>query len=266
MQISTFTPDDIHPFLDLAKDEGWISHRRELAFLLERSPEGCLVCHEEGTPVGFVTAIRHGRTGWIGNLLVSTINRGRGIGSSLFRQAMEVLKRSGVVTVWLTASAAGRPIYERNGFHGCDRIRRWERPGNQPERRERTRELQADWQAIDYLGWGDARTELLEYAASNGTAIGGDEGFLMVQPLGDGHQIGPFGALNHGVAEGLLATTLANAGQMVLDVPAANRAAGRLLTSHGFTVDSEVDLMYAGQPPAYHPEHIFGLASMGSMG
>ena len=266
MQIGPFTPDDIHPFLDLAKDEGWISHRRELAFLLERSPDGCLVCREEGRPVGFVTAVRYGRSGWVGNLLVGAGNRGRGIGSALFRQAMEILKQSGVATVWLTASRAGRPIYERCCFRGCDRIRRWERSGSGDGPRRSPVEVSPDWQQIDYLGWGDARNELLAYAAGDGSAIGEAEGFLMLQRLGNGRQIGPFGALNPQTAEQLLERALEEGGRLLLDVPAANRHAGRLLTPRGFEVIGEVELMYAGQPPAYHPEHIFGLASLGSMG
>ncbi len=266
MQIATFSPDDIHPFLDLAKDEGWISHRRELAFLLERAPEGCLVFREKGTPVGFVTAVRHGRSGWIGNLLVGAINRGRGIGSALFTRAMEVLLGNGVSTVWLTASTAGKPIYERNGFCSCDRIRRWERTDTGAGGPDRPGSIRPDWQEIDYLGWGDARTELLEYAASGGTAIGSEEGFLMVQRLGDGHQIGPFGALNVTTAATLLDQAVPHGGRMLVDVPFANRGAGKLLTPRGFEVIGEVELMYAGQPPAYHPECIYGLASMGSMG
>ena len=266
MQISTFTPDDIHPFLALARDEGWISTRRELAFLLERSPDGCLVCHEQGKPVGFVTAIRHGRSGWIGNLLVGAVNRGRGIGSALFKQAMEMLQRSGTATVWLTASTAGRPIYERNGFRCCDQVRRWERPGSLQEHPPATVAVASDWQEIDYLGWGDSRNELLSYAARGGTAIGEERGFLMVQRLGNGLQIGPFGALDSTAAERLLEQALTTGGRMLLDAPGANRSVGRLLTSRGFTVKSEVALMYAGQPPAYHPECIYGFASMGSMG
>ena len=38
MQITSFTLGDIDSFLALAQEEGWISHRRELAFLLEHQP------------------------------------------------------------------------------------------------------------------------------------------------------------------------------------------------------------------------------------
>lgn len=266
MQISSFTPDDIHPFLALARDEGWISTRRELAFLLERSPDGCLACHYEGRPVGFVTAVRHGRSGWIGNLLVEAGNRGRGIGSLLFKQAMQVLQGSGTTTVWLTASHYGRPIYERNGFIACDQVRRWERPGTTQETQMTHLPVQPDWQEIDYLGWGDARQELLEYAVANGTAVGAEQGFLVLQRLGSNHQIGPFGALNGSAAAQLLEQVLPTTGRLLLDAPSSNRTASKLLTSRGFTVNSEVELMYAGQPPAYHPECIYGFASMGSMG
>lgn len=266
MQISPFAPDDIHPFLALAKDEGWISTRRELAFLLERSPDGCLVYHEDGKQVGFVTAVPYGTSGWIGNLLVAATARGRGIGTALFKQAMQVLQSNGIRTVWLTASTYGRPIYERNGFRLCDQVRRWERSGETQATAAAPVPIQPGWQQIDYLGWGDTRNELLDYAVANGTAVGAEQGFLVLQRIGGSQQIGPFGALNSSTAEQLLEQALVKTGRVLLDVPLSNRPASRLLTSRGFTVSSEVDLMYAGQPPAYHPEHIFGLASMGSMG
>lgn len=266
MQISNFTPDDIHPFLSMAKDEGWISTRHELAFLLERSPEGCMVCHEGKKQVGFITAVRHGRSGWIGNLLVAANARGRGIGTSLFKQAMQVLQRLNVQTVWLTASTAGRPIYERSGFSVCDRIRRWEGMGRKPVESLEARPLEPGWEEIDFLGWGDSRNELLAYTAANGTVTGTEEGFLVLQRLGSSQQIGPFGALNSTTAEKLLEQMLPGTSKVQLDVPSSNRMASKLLTSRGFTVSNEVDLMYAGQPPAYHPECIYGLASMGSMG
>ena len=266
MQISPFTPDDIHPFLALAKDEGWISTRRELAFLLERSPASCLVCHEAGHPVGFVTAVRHGRSGWIGNLLVAATARGRGIGTALFKQAMQLIQRAGAETVWLTASSYGRPIYERCGFTSCDQVRRWEHQSSVEGRPLASNMINPEWEEIDYLGWGDARNELLAFSAANGAAMGGEQGFLVVQRLGADRQIGPFGALDSSTAERLLEQAMVVAGRLLLDVPAANRVASKLLTSRGFTVNSEVDLMYAGKPPAYHPEHIYGLASMGSMG
>lgn len=179
---------------------------------------------------------------------------------------MKVLQRNGVTTVWLTASTYGRPIYERNGFQSCDQVRRWERPGKGTLQPGTSVPVCQGWQEIDYLGWGDTRNELLDYAVANGTAVGAVQGFLVLQRIGGSQQIGPFGALNSATAEQLLEQALARTGRILLDVPSSNRPASRLLTSRGFTVNSEVDLMYAGQPPAYHPEHIFGLASMGSMG
>ncbi len=266
MQITNFSPDDIHPFLSLAKDEGWISTSRELAFLLERSSEGCLVCHEDGKQVGFVTAVRHGRSGWIGNLLVAAAVRGRGIGTTLFAQAMKVLQRNGVTTVWLTASTYGRPIYERSGFRSCDRIRRWEGVCGDVSESSAAGRLESGWVEIDCLGWGDERSDLLNHAAAGGSVTGTDKGFLVLQKIGRRRQIGPFGAIEPKTAELLIERVQNHGGSTMLDVPAGNRAASKMLTSRGFTVSSEVDLMYAGQPPAYHPEHIFGLASMGSMG
>lgn len=266
MQISNFSPDDIHPFLNLAKDEGWISTRRELGFLLECYPEGCLRCHEENRAVGFVTTVRYGNSGWIGNLLVENGYRGKGIGTELFKQAMLALKRSGVKTIWLTASKYGRPIYERNGFNLSDRIQRWERSGGEAIQLTSIKRIEPCWQQIDFLGWGDERNALLAHSIDSGWVTGSESGFLVIQRIGKREQIGPFGALNPRTAEQLLEKTEIQGGNRLLDVPESNRAASKILTSRGFSVSSVVELMYSGEPPAYHPEHIFGLASMGSMG
>jgi GNAT superfamily N-acetyltransferase len=266
MQISNFSPDDIHPFLNLAKDEGWISTRRELGFLLERYPEGCLTCHQENRAVGFVTAVRYRDSGWIGNLLVENGYRGKGFGTELFKQAMFALKRSGVKTVWLTASKYGRPIYERNGFNLSDRVQRWERSGGETIQSTSIKRIEPDWQQIDFLGWGDDRNVLLSHSANSGWITGNENGFLVIQRIGKRDQIGPFGALNPGTAEQLLEKTEILGGNRLLDVPESNKAASKILASRGFSVSSVVELMYSGETPAYHPEHIFGLASMGSMG
>jgi hypothetical protein len=179
---------------------------------------------------------------------------------------MKVLQRNGVTTVWLTASTYGRPIYERNGFRLCDRIRRWEGLCGEASDTAAAGRLESGWAEIDYLGWGDERSDLLNHAAAGGSVTGTDKGFLVLQKIGHRRQIGPFGAIAPKTAELLIERVQSQGGCTILDVPAANRVASKILTSRGFTVSSEVDLMYAGQPPAYHPECIYGLASLGSMG
>ena len=44
----------------------------EFEFLLEVFPQGCFCIRDDsGKGIAFVTSIRHGRSGWIGNLIVA---------------------------------------------------------------------------------------------------------------------------------------------------------------------------------------------------
>jgi len=126
MRVEPFHRDDIAAFLALASAERWLAEAWEFEFLLTVFPEGCFCVRDgSGNCCGFVTAIRHGRSGWIGNLIVAEQERGRGIGKLLFRTALSVLKDASAETIWLTASTSGRALYEGYGFTRVDTIIRW---------------------------------------------------------------------------------------------------------------------------------------------
>ena len=99
--VTPFFETDLDPFLALAKEEGWICDRWEFEFLLENFPQGCFVCREKGTALGYITSVKYGKSGWIGNLLVHPDARRRGIGRWLMESAVAGLLRSGVETVFL---------------------------------------------------------------------------------------------------------------------------------------------------------------------
>ena len=125
MIIDRFRHEDLTDFLTLAAKENWICGRWELDFLLRHFPQGCLAMRIDDAPVAFITAIKYGTSGWIGNLVVSKDLRGKGIGSALMGKALAALLEAGARTVWLTASEAGRFIYERLGFDAIDAVKRW---------------------------------------------------------------------------------------------------------------------------------------------
>ena len=268
MEIDPFRHDDIDGFLALAADEGWVCDRWEFGFLLEQFPSGCLAAREKGVTVGYVTAIRHGFSGWVGNLIVRPGFRGKGVGSILMGQALAVLASAGAETVWLTASRQGKPIYERLGFVVVDVINRWVGKGlwNGVGRRHG-----GDLSAIietDRAGWGDRREHLLAASLERGSLYGADDAFLVSQPCGDAVQFGPWGGSG---ASGLLLleAALLEAGKgtkVVLDVPIRNTWQTSLLLGRGFTIGGSTLLMCRGNEPAYTPELIGALASMGSMG
>jgi ribosomal protein S18 acetylase RimI-like enzyme len=262
-----FLEADIAPLLDLAKREGWISGRREFEFLLNSYPQGCLVWQESGAVLGYLTSIRYGKSGWIGNLLVHPGARRQGVGRGLMERAVAALLKSGVETVWLTASQQGAGLYQKIGFVPIDSVQRWSGKGA-PNQQQAPHPLEIEFvRAVDRVGWGDRRETLLQETCGLGRLHTSSGGFICCQEWEHGTQVGPWGCLVSAQAGRLFEQALSGGeGAVFLDVPAGNSAAQALLSQRGFTVQGSSLLMYLGERPLYQPGSIYALASMGSMG
>ncbi|MGI5493241.1 GNAT family N-acetyltransferase [Microtetraspora malaysiensis] len=105
--------DDLPACLALAHDREWAPEERKWRLLFEvgdvyglDDPDGGLAATVVSTRFGQeITAI--------GMMLVAKRRERRGLGSALLRYALD---RSGTASAWLTATAYGRPMYERMGF------------------------------------------------------------------------------------------------------------------------------------------------------
>jgi ribosomal protein S18 acetylase RimI-like enzyme len=272
--IDSFRTGDIAPFLKLAAAEEWLAESWEFEFLLEEFSQGCFAARgENGDAIGFVTSLRHERSGWIGNLIVTPAYRGKGIGELLFKKVLEILLDSGVETVWLTASKSGMPLYQKFGFTGIDTIIRWSGSGRQRstgEEAEATgRSEDSLLNEIDSRAWGDRRDALVAVTAGRGRVLQEESGFVVVQQCEDTRQLGPFSAPGYSTADALLKAalnTIPVGTRVCLDAPASNRTALRLFNRNRMRISGSNELMYAGVKPAYQPEYIYGLATMGSCG
>jgi len=274
MTIEPFRTDYIVPFLKLAAAENWMAESWEFEFLLSEFPQGCFAARgDNGETAGFVTSLRHERSGWIGNLLVEEQSRGRGIGEALFRKAKEALLEAGVETFWLTASKQGRSLYEKHGFSCIDTIVRWtgsgrqRHAGNDPKTGSAITAPSAS--GIDNQAWGDRRDTLLAETVGRGKLLIEESGFLVIQSCGDAMQFGPFSALDNSTAEHLFDAALHAiplGTKIYLDAPASNRAALRLFNRRKMRISGTNELMYAGVKPAYRADMLYGLATMGSCG
>jgi len=262
-----FLERDIEPFLALAEKEGWICGRGEFEFLLRRLPQGCFIWREDDYALGYLTSVKHGRSGWIGNLLVRPEARRHGVGRGLMERAVSVLLKSGVETVWLTASEEGAGLYQKLGFVPIDSIRRWTgKAALNPELKSAPLDIESI-RAIDRVGWGDRREDLLRETCGRGRLQVSSGGFICCQQWESALQIGPWGCLIGTQAGQLLDQVLIKGEEEVfLDVPAGNFSAAELLSQRGFNVKASSTLMYFGDRPLYQPGNIYALASMGSMG
>ena len=276
MMIEPFRADDIAAFLTLASAEGWVAEPWEFAFLLTIFPQGCLCVRDrDGKGIAFATALRHEKSGWIGNLIVAEGFRGKGLGEGLFRKALEALLAAGVGTFWLTASDSGKSLYEKYGFKSLDAIVRWSGTGRRRHAgHTRQRELtdltaSTSVSGIDCQAWGDRRDALLAATAGRGRLLLEESGFMVIQPCGAAMQLGPFSAQDCGSAEYLCDAALGSVPRetrVYIDAPLSNRPAVRLFSRRGMRATGSTELMYAGAKPDYRPEMLYGLATMGSCG
>jgi len=271
MKIMTPTDADWQVFLSLARDEGWRVPKNELALYRGPLAGSAFVLREGEEVLGFVTAVAHDRSGWIGNLLVPRDCRGRGFGTLLFGHAVRVLEGCGVESLWLTASPLGRPLYEKNGFVTLDGIVRWTLKAEggsvaAGEGRGQTEHLLSG----DAMAWGESRGRLLEPLAQGGQvfACGGTVALLQA---GAGIQVlGPWYSAELCPRENrlLLLAILGAAAErieLVTDVVESSPLQS-LLRAAGFTRQGRCDLMVRGRAEGVCLTKMVALASLGSMG
>jgi GNAT superfamily N-acetyltransferase len=112
-QIQPLTSADLPGCLALAQDRDWLPEERKWRLLFDiavvygvRDPAGKLAGVTALTRYGTEFAV-------IGMMLVATRYGGRGLGRALMARALD---DAGNATVFLHATPAGRPLYEKLGF------------------------------------------------------------------------------------------------------------------------------------------------------
>ena len=111
----TMTTADIDAGLRLCRAVRWNQLRRDWEMFLARSPEACRVACSNGEVIGTSATIRYDdRFSWIGMVLVDPAERGRGTGTRLLLEALDVLKHE--ESVRLDATPAGERIYRNFDF------------------------------------------------------------------------------------------------------------------------------------------------------
>jgi predicted N-acetyltransferase YhbS len=127
LQIRVMTEQDLPGADQLRRLAGWNQTIENWQRLLDLAPTGCFVATCAAGLVGTVTTTSYGATlAWIGMMLVHPDERRKGIATQLMRQALAHLQQSGVKTVKLDATPAGRPLYEQLGFVPESNLTRWQ--------------------------------------------------------------------------------------------------------------------------------------------
>lgn len=109
---------DIPTAIALTDLEEWGSTPEIFGRLMYLDPRGCLKAVLDGEMIGLTTATSYGDVGWIGNVIVHTRHRGKGIGIQLVEGAIEYLERTGAETIRLNSYIHVTSLYRALGFKG----------------------------------------------------------------------------------------------------------------------------------------------------
>ena len=253
--------DDIAAGLRLCRAARWNQLQQDWELFLWLNPNGCRVAVRDDNVIGTVATIRfEDHFAWVSMVLVDPAERGRGVGTMLLEQALEILRD--MKSVRLDATPAGHPIYSRLGFRDEYRLSRMEADAAAsrvpaPQLPVRPMTL-ADIPVICELDreyFGADRRVLLEWlltGAGEYAWILEDGGRIAGYVLGrHGHNfehIGPLIASDPEVAQTLVRACLpaVNGRKVILDVPEHSPAWRRWLESIGFVEQRPFIRMFRG--------------------
>lgn len=263
MRVRRMTYEDIAAGMGLVRAAGWNQTEADWKRFLNIGPAGCFVAEAEGEVCGTAATIVYGnQLAWIGMVLVSPRQRGRGIGTELLKVALGYLDSQGSLTIKLDATPQGRPIYERLGFEPEYEIERWILSSctDTAARCDSSVEYSARSNldgllAMDQAVFGANRGRLLRSLHRNApefTAVIWDYARVAGCTLGrhglHADQLGPWMAQNEHVARKLLESFLSHSTRerVVADCMKSNPFASELLRAEGFEFSRPLTRMVRG--------------------
>ena len=149
MHMRTATMADLEQVLRWAAAEGWNPGLDDAAAFLAADPDGFFVAEMDGAPVAAISVVNHSSEfSFLGLYLCLPDYRGKGIGFSLWKQALE---HAGARSVGLDGVADQESNYAKSGFVKTGSSVRWEgQMGAQRDGAIRLAEP-GDWPAISAL-------------------------------------------------------------------------------------------------------------------
>jgi len=265
VEIRLMTIDDLQLGLRLTQQAGWNQTESDWLRFMSLEPEGCFVAELDGYSVGTTTTCIFNQVAWIAMVLVEVNARGKGVGTTLLKHAVEFLqRREAVKTIRLDATSAGRRIYEKLGFVPEYELARYEGiarwfgagpPTSNVTAKDLLSIIEFDKQ-ITGTDRGKVLTELFAEYPENfrvHSSGGKIEGFVTMRPGANAIQIGPcIATTNPGTL--LLRDALSRAAPkpVFIDIPTDNIEAVKIAESSGLKIQRYFTRMYLGDPIKEH--------------
>ena len=265
------TTGDVPAASSVAADVGWPGRERRFEFYVGH-PSCEAVAAEAGDEVigvGFGTS--NGEVGWIGMVCVRPRHQGRGIGRALTERVAGRLEDRGCRTLALTATEAGRPLYEKMGFVTETLYHGFSGPGLDPEPPPPgiRRMLPGDLPAVcrlDRRMTGEDRSHLLQALEGPGWVATGDggevRGYHLPVPWGGGPTVAP----DPDAAVRLVRLVRALAGPdgiVRFWLASENEKGVEHMREIGFKQVSRLPRMARGDGVPWRPESLWGVFSLG---
>ena len=264
------TAADIEPAVAGILADDWGDRRAWFEFAVAHPACRVFVAEaDDGAILGTGVVTINGPVAWIGTIWVARSARGRGLGRALTEAPIDEAEAAGCETLVLVATDAGRPLYERLGFH----VQTWYRTmearglpravvgGEDNVRAFRPDDLEA-MAALDRAATGEDRRHLLDAFAGPDTTkvVAGPDGltaFVIRAPWGGGATIAP----DPDDALAVLRARRLAAGpdrRVRCGILLENEAGAAALLAEGWSEAWRAPRLVRGQPLEWHPEHIWG--------
>lgn len=183
--------------------ENWTSEtEEEFQGFYAHAPEGCLVAEQDGRLVGMGVATAYQEVGFLGQIIVAKHSRGMGVGGRMVAALQAHLLGLGVGSIYLDATQAGAPLYERHGFRKLQPSLRFSGTLHGAAWSAMRSMTAADLDqvyALDRQFWGADRRFFLQRRLDLHPALchvlereGGIAGFVMARPRNGRLWVGPW--------------------------------------------------------------------------
>jgi GNAT superfamily N-acetyltransferase len=257
VRIRLLTSTDIPEAMRLKDDAGWNQTALDWQRFISANPEGCFAAEIEGRLIGTSATITYdGKLAWIGMVIVEPALRGKGIGTTLLKRAIDHLDSRKVSSMNLDATPQGRPLYEKFGFVREYNIERWmlKRPANEPAAGKASEKLE-EVLRLDRDVFGADRSELLRSLAESAPEFNlvarddaGIAGYTFGRRGSRADQLGPWMARHEDVGAILLDEFLRRSSRELIfvDCVGPNTWAIPLVKERGFELSRPLTRMFRG--------------------